>query len=82
MDKQAEEALRRLDNTTVLTLQGQLLWCAVQALIETHPDPQAMRAAFDRAWGRTQATASYLAAPEDFRALVRELVKSLFPDAQ
>ncbi len=78
MDKRTEKAIDKLDTISALALRQEMLWCIAQALIDTHPDPAVLRAAFDRTWARTQTTASFLAAPEDARTLMRDLVDNLF----
>lgn len=68
-------------NEELLTIQVTVAMMALQALIKTHPNPEAVREVFDQLYGQFQSNAlvSGAASPPSL-AIARRMVDALFLD--
>ncbi len=62
------------------TIEMHVLWCAVDALIQTHPNPAAVRKVFDQLIGQSTANLLVQGEPVGAFAVVRKLTERLFDE--
>lgn len=61
----------------VQTLQVNVMFLVVKALISTHPDPNTLRAALQDLFVQFQSSETFLRLPQDARDVAREMLSSI-----
>lgn len=75
--KAAREAVARLEPAETLTLQMAVVFSAVRALINAHPEPDSVRANYDQLMGQFMAGPATAGYP-DKAVVLRDLTATLF----
>lgn len=81
MDKKDDDALMdQFSQEGLQTIQLHVMWCAVEALIQTHPDQAKLRRVFDQLNGQISADLIVQGEPLPAFEVVRRLSAKLFND--